>query len=64
VLAPWARTGFSDPRPKIAHALGRSGRIAAILFGDLVSPPHKDSGNKILRWSGRTDALELAYRSS
>jgi hypothetical protein len=119
VLPAWARTGFSDPRPRIPHALGRSGRIAAILFGDLVSPPHKDSGNKILwvsrdpvkamsdlrisaqrvedgrpvgravrrvvvggpgpsgidmpaagcwrmtlRWSGRTDELELAYRSS
>jgi hypothetical protein len=119
VLPEWARTGFSDPRPKIAHALGRSERVAAILFGDLVSPPRKDSGNKILwvsrdpvkamsdlrisaqrvedgrpvgrpvrrvvvggpgpsgidmpaagcwrmtlRWSGRTDELDLAYRKA
>lgn len=119
VLPAWARTGFSDPRPRIAHTLGRSGRIVAILFGDLASPPQKDGGNKVLwvardpvkamsdlrisaqrvedghpvgravrravvggpgpsgidmpaagcwrmtlRWSGRTDELELRFRSS
>jgi hypothetical protein len=48
VLPAWARTGFSESKPKIPHELGRHGRIVAILFGDLVAPPTKDSGNKIL----------------
>jgi hypothetical protein len=119
VLPVWARTGFSDKRPKIAHVLGRHGRIVAILFGDLVAPATKDAGDKVLwaakdplkplsdlqisaqrvvsgrrvgklvhrtvvggpgpsgiempvpgcwrmslKWSGRTDELDLRYRSS
>src|SRR4051812_11976360 len=49
VLPSWARTGFSDPRPRIAHVLGRSGRIVAILFADpLLAPPARDRANKIL----------------
>ncbi len=119
VLPTWARTGFSDSRPKVPHVLGTHGRIVAILFGGLEAPPTKDSGNKVLwvakdpvkplsdlkisarrivkgravghtvrrtvvggpgpsgiempvagcwrmtlKWSGRTDSLELRYRSS
>jgi len=59
VLPAWARTGFSDPRPRIPHALGRDGRIAAILFGDLVAPPLKDRGNKIL-WVARDPVKALS----
>jgi hypothetical protein len=54
VLPTWARTGFSDPRPRLPHVLGRSGEIAALVFGyPLRSPPAKDS-NKILWVSRRT----------
>jgi len=53
VLPPWARSGFSDPRPRMRYALGRSGQIAAILWGSLNSPPAADHNNKIL-WVSRT----------
>jgi hypothetical protein len=53
VLPVWARTGFSDPRPRMPHTLGRSGSIAAVIFGDpLLSPPSKRRSNKILWVSG------------
>jgi hypothetical protein len=53
VLPPWARTGFSDAKPKIAHITGRSGSIVAILFAQpLESPPAKSHNNKIL-WVAR-----------
>jgi hypothetical protein len=53
VLPPWARTGFSDPRPRMPHVLGRSGEVAAIVFGDpLLSPPSETRANKIL-WVSR-----------
>jgi hypothetical protein len=53
VLPTWARTGFSDPRPKLPHVLGRSGEIAALIFGyPLRSPPGKTRSNKIL-WVSR-----------
>jgi len=56
VLPEWARAGFSDPEPAIAHVLGVSGNIAAILFGDpLSSPPSADHSNKIL-WVARPAA--------
>jgi hypothetical protein len=56
VLPSWARTGFSDPQPRVAHVLGEQGRIAAILFGgELHSPPSPDVNNKIL-WVSRTGA--------
>jgi hypothetical protein len=48
VLPTWARTGFSESKPKIPHVLGEDGRIVAILFGGLFAPPKKDEGNKIL----------------
>ena len=53
VLPPWARGGFSDPRPRIAHTTGRSGTIMAILFAPaLAAPPSKVYNNKIL-WVAR-----------
>jgi hypothetical protein len=53
VLPSWARTGFSDPRPRMPHVLGRSGEIAAVVFGyPLLSPPAKNRANKIL-WVSR-----------
>jgi hypothetical protein len=57
VLPKWARTGFSDPEPKMPHVLGQGGDIAAILFGDpLSSPPDPDRGNKVL-WVPRETPL-------
>jgi hypothetical protein len=54
VLPSWARTGFSDPRPRMPHVLGRSGEIAAIVFGyPLLSPPSETRANKIL-WVSRS----------
>lgn len=52
VLPVWARAGFSDPRPRMTYALGESGKIAAILWGSLNSPPAVDHTNKIL-WVSR-----------
>ena len=53
VLPTWARAGFSDPRPRMPHVIGRSGDIAAILFGyPLLSPPAESRANKIL-WVSR-----------
>jgi hypothetical protein len=55
VLPTWARTGFSDPRPRMPHVLGRSDEIAAVIFGyPLLSPPGKTRANKILWVSRRT----------
>jgi hypothetical protein len=55
VLPTWARTGFSDPRPKMPHVLGRSDEIAAVIFGyPLLSPPAETRANKILWVSRRT----------
>jgi hypothetical protein len=49
VLPKWARTGFSDPRPRLPHAVARHGRIAALYFGfPLTAPPRKRVSNKIL----------------
>jgi hypothetical protein len=60
VVPTWARTGFSDPRPRLPHVLGRSGEIAALVFGyPLRSPPAKDRGNKIL-WVSRRELKPLS----
>jgi hypothetical protein len=60
VLPTWARTGFSDPRPRLPHVLGRSGEIAALVFGyPLRSPPAKDRSSKIL-WASRRDVRPLS----
>ncbi|HEX3978729.1 MAG TPA: hypothetical protein VHW96_20830 [Solirubrobacteraceae bacterium] len=48
VLPGWARAGFSEARPRMRYELGASGRIAAIPFGTLNSPPAADHTNKIL----------------
>ncbi len=65
VLPDWARSGFSDPQPSVPHVVGRSGEIAAILFGDpLSSPPSTRHTNKILwvsrRASGFAPALTIS----
>jgi hypothetical protein len=53
VLPDWARTGFSDPRPRMPYVLGDSGDIVAIFFAlPLTSPPSADHNNKIL-WVSR-----------
>jgi hypothetical protein len=53
VLPAWARAGFTDEEPSVAHSIGRSGAIAAIVFGaTLYAPPKQDQGNKIL-WVAR-----------
>ena len=60
VLPTWARTGFSDPRPRLPHVLGRSHEIAALVFGyPLRAPPLKDRGNKIL-WVSRRAVKPLS----
>lgn len=57
VLPDWARTGFSDPEPRMPHVIGMSGEVAAILFGDpLSSPPSGDHANKILWVARQLDA--------
>ena len=53
VLPTWARAGFSDPEPRVPHAIGRENEIAAILFADqLTTPPTPPTRNKIL-WVAR-----------
>ena len=60
VLPEWARTGFSDPEPRIAHVMGRSGLITAILFGDpLQAAVGRDRTNKIL-WVARDPVQPLS----
>jgi hypothetical protein len=55
LLPAWARGGFSESKPRIAHVLGRSRAILAILFGNpLASPPATDHNNKIL-WVARKE---------
>ena len=53
VLPVWARGGFSDPKPRMPHALSAGGKLAAILWVDpLLSPRAKNHSNKIL-WVAR-----------
>jgi hypothetical protein len=53
VIPAWARTGFSDPRPRMPYELGHAGNIAAIVWGfPLLSPPPRTHNNKIL-WVSR-----------
>jgi hypothetical protein len=47
-LPVWTRVGFSEARPRMRYELGASGRIAAIPFGTLNSPPAANHNNKIL----------------
>jgi hypothetical protein len=53
VLPMWARGGFSEPKPRMPYALGRSGEIAGIVWGNPLQSPPKDHNNKIL-WVSRT----------
>ena len=60
VLPEWARSGFSDPRPRMPYVLGDSGDIVAILFAQpLTSPPSADHNNKILWVSPEADGSSL-----
>jgi hypothetical protein len=53
LVPEWARTGFSDPAPKMPLVLGKDRRIVAIVFGSpLYAPPKEDRSNKIL-WVSR-----------
>jgi hypothetical protein len=65
VLPTWARGGFSEPKPRAPHVLGRAQRIVAIIFGyPLYSPPRRGRNNKILWVSRRTpDASALKIRA-
>ncbi len=56
VLPAWARAGFSEARPRMPYVLGRSGRIVAILWVTLDSPPSSRHSNKIL-WVSRSPDL-------
>jgi hypothetical protein len=68
VLPVWARAGFSEPRPRIPHVIGRGVQIVAILFGyPLVAPPAQRRNNKILwvarsPWRGQSDLRISARR--
>lgn len=59
VLQSWARTGFSDPEPKIPHVLGDKGLIVAILFGPLEAPPGPNTGDKVL-WVAKDPVKPLS----
>jgi hypothetical protein len=60
VLPTWARDGFSEKQPRMAHVVGRSGRIAALVFGEpLQSPPGTTRNNKIL-WVSRADTVSMS----
>src|SRR5256885_5325220 len=49
LLPPWARTGFSDPRPHMPFVLSDKGLVGAIVWGNpLLAPPDPDRSNKIL----------------
>ena len=49
VLPSWARTGFSDPEPRMPVKYSRSGAMVAIIFASpLSSPERPGAANKIL----------------
>ena len=49
VIPSWARSGFSEPKPRMHYELSRDGGIAALLFAyPLLAPPPKTHTNKIL----------------
>jgi hypothetical protein len=53
LLPTWARTGFSNPRPRMPFVLASNGEIGAIVWGaTLFSPPPRTHNNKIL-WVSR-----------
>ena len=60
VLPVWARGGFSKPRPRMPHVIGRSGAIAGLVFGyPLQAPPSPPRTNKIL-WVSRDASSSLS----
>ena len=52
VVPQWARSGFSEPEPRLPHVIGREERIAALIFGDPLTAPPEGRDNKIL-WVSR-----------
>jgi hypothetical protein len=59
VLPSWAHTGFSDPRPRLPHVVGRANEIAALVFGYPLSAPPREDSNKIL-WVSRRAVKPLS----
>jgi hypothetical protein len=60
VLPVWMRAGFQTREPRVAHVVGRSGRIGGVVFGwPLVSPPRETRSNKIL-WVSRRSTVSRA----
>ena len=60
VVPVWARTGFSSPKPRLPHEVGRKNEIAALIFGyPLQAPPTKTRSNKIL-WVSRRPVQPLS----
>jgi hypothetical protein len=64
VVPDWARAGFGDAAPTMPYEVGRSGEIAALVFGfPLVVPPSTARTNKIL-WVSRqattADRLDIS----
>jgi hypothetical protein len=60
LLPRWARTGFSDPKPKVPYVLGDQGDIAAIVWvtqHPFAAPPVAAKNNKIL-WVARIGAVD------
>jgi hypothetical protein len=62
VLPTWARAGFAEQEPAVAHVSSRSGDVVAILFGYPLSSPQREGFyNKIL-WvhrDGPTPPVEI-----
>ena len=64
VIPAWARGGFNEPKPRMPHVLGRSGRIVALLFAyPLLAPPPRDHNNKILWVARKNDGSSLRIRA-
>lgn len=65
VLPAWARSGFSDPEPRMPYVRGDHGDIVAILFAQpLSAPPAADHNNKILWVSPYADGSSLRITAS
>ncbi len=49
VIPSWARSGFSEPKPRMHYELSGDGDIAALLWAyPLLAPPPTTHNNKIL----------------
>jgi hypothetical protein len=62
VLPEWARTGFSEKEPRIAHVIGRNGGLA-VENGPGPSGVDLPAGcwRVKARWPGGQDELDLTY---